>query len=288
LRFLLLIARLPIFIWYGFAWLLYVVAYYILGYRYEVVKSNLQFAFPEKSDQEIKRISKEFYRYLAEWMVEILKLPTFSEDTIKKRCHITPNEAFEQLKMEANGAIILTAHLGNWEWAGQRMGLALKQPVNVVYKQLSSNTMNRLMKHVRTSFGNEVSSMSEISRKLLESHNRGLVSCYLADQSPTRKQAGYWPTFLNRPAPFFTGPAKAAIKLNLPVYYGHIARVSKGYYQITLHQIAANPGQWDATAITEQYVRHLEASIRSQPANWLWSHRRWKRSHLANSASNGS
>ena len=281
MRLLFALARLPLTFWYAFAWGLYVVAYYLLGYRYQVVIANLKNAFPEKTPSEINAIAKQFYRYLADWMVEILKLSTFSTKAIKQRCLITQNEAFEALKQENSGAIILTAHLGNWEWAGQRIGLELEQPVNVVYKELSSTWVNYFMKTVRTRFGNEVSAMREISRKLLESQRRGLVSCYLADQSPTRQQAGYWPNFLNRPAPFFTGPAKAAIKLNLPVYYGHISRLSRGYYQITLYQIAAEPAKWNASQITEKYVRHLEASIHAQPANWLWSHRRWKRSHLA-------
>lgn len=256
-------------------------AYYILGYRYHVVYKNLWHAFPEKDEKALKAIAGQFYHYLADWMVEILKLPTFSKAEVKKRCKITPNEAFDQLQGESQGAIVLTAHLGLWEWAGQRVGLALDQPVNVVYKKLSSPFINKLMKHVRTCFGNEVSSMKEISRKLLKSSSRGLVTCYLADQSPTRQHAGYWADFMNRPAPFFTDPAKAAIKLNLPVYYGHIERVKRGYYQVTFYQIAANSKEWTPEGITEKYVRHLEDSIKAQPANWLWSHRRWKRSHLA-------
>ena len=281
MRIALLIARLPLPVLYRLSWLMFVVAYYLIGYRYSVVYDNLRHAFPDRDKAGIRALARQFYRYLAEWIVEILKLPTFSEAEMKRRCRITGNTAFAQLSREKHGAIVLTAHLGNWEWAGQRVGLAVEQPLNVVYKALSSEGVNQFMKHVRTRFGNEVSSMNEISRKLVKSHQRGLISCYLADQSPLTQSAGYWPTFMNRPAPFFTGPAKAAIKLNLPVYYGHIERMTRGYYQITLYQLAAAPQQWSPEAITEAYVRHLEASLEAQPANWLWSHRRWKKTHLA-------
>ena len=281
MRLALLIARLPLSVLYRLAWLLYVIAYYLLSYRYKVVYHNLQHAYPEKSQAELQSIARQFYRYLAEWVVEILKLPALSADEIKQRCRITDNDAFAQLQAEKHGAMVLTAHLGNWEWAGQRVGLALDQPLSVVYKQLSNKTVNRFMNHVRTCFGNEIADMREISRKLMKTHERNLVSSYLADQSPLRRSAGYWPTFMNRPAPFFTGPAKAAVKLNLPVYYGHIERVKQGYYQVTFHKLAEACKDHSPEAITEAYVRHLEASLKLQPANWLWSHRRWKKTHLA-------
>jgi len=186
---------------------MYVVAYYVVGYRYKIVYNNLRHAYPDRDEATIRAYARQFYRYLAEWIVEILKLPTFSEAEMKRRCRITGNTAFTQLSREKHGAIVLTAHLGNWEWAGQRVGLAVEQPLNVVYKALSSEGINQFMKHVRTRFGNEVSSMNEISRKLVKSRPRGLINCYLAAKSPVTQHPSHWPKFITTPTPLFAGPA---------------------------------------------------------------------------------
>ena len=65
------------------------VCYYILwtsGYRRKVVMKNLRNSFPEKSEQEIVRIAKQFYRYLADLTLETVKTMTMTEQQSRERC----------------------------------------------------------------------------------------------------------------------------------------------------------------------------------------------------------
>ena len=64
--------------------LIYVMLYYVVGYRRDVVRINLKNAFPEKSEEEIKRIEKNYYKYLSGLIFEIIKMSTISEKQIRR------------------------------------------------------------------------------------------------------------------------------------------------------------------------------------------------------------
>jgi len=55
-----------------------------------------------------------------------------------------------------------------------------------------------------------------------------------------------------------------------------IQRVKRGKYEMMLSLVAGNPEEYADGEITSGYANKLESIIRANPANWLWSHRRWK------------
>jgi hypothetical protein len=50
----------------------------------------------------------------------------------------------------------------------------------------------------------------------------------------------------------------------------------RGDYVVHIREITAAPRQAFDGWITQEHMRMLEQSIRERPADWLWSHRRWK------------
>lgn len=275
--FLYLLAILPFPLLYILSEALYGFVFYLTGYRKKVVLNNLRNAFPEYNDRKIQRTARQFYRHLSDLVLETIKTLAISREKLIQRCSIVENESFRALKQARQGAIILTAHYGNWEWAGQSLGLQLDQPVNVVYKPLRSGTLNHVLRLIRTYKGNEVSSMRNVMRNLVRGKERGLVSCFLADQTPLPENTGYRGNFLNQDTPFFTGPGRIAQKLGLPVFFGEIHKLQRGYYRIEIQQITPDASDTEPPEITAEYARLLEKGIKKQPHTWLWSHRRWKR-----------
>src|SRR5688572_11617943 len=86
--FLYLVSLLPFWFLYLIADVLFIVIYYITGYRRKVVQQNLRNAFPEKSEQERNEIERDFFRYFADLIVEIVKGITLSERQLIKRIKI--------------------------------------------------------------------------------------------------------------------------------------------------------------------------------------------------------
>ena len=96
------------------------------------------------------------------------------------------------------------------------------------------------------------------------------------DQKPSDPKRVSWNQFLNRKTAFFKGPEFVARRYNNIVYFGEIVKIKRGYYSIKIKLAYDNPKYTQEGEITEAYVRHLEDSIKRQPENWVWSHRRWK------------
>ena len=67
--------------------------------------------------------------------------------------------------------------------------------------------------------------------------------------------------------------------MNNAVFYIDLSRPKRGYYTATFHLITRNPSEWKEHELTRRFFQLLEETIRREPAYYLWTHNRWKRSH---------
>jgi Kdo2-lipid IVA lauroyltransferase/acyltransferase len=274
------IARLPFPVIYALSDFLFFVVYYFLKYRRDVVDDNLRHAFPQYTEKERIKIRKQFFRELADLAMETIKTLTITREELLDRCRMIDNEGSRHYFANPNGTVMLTAHFVNWEWCGNVFGLLTKdRPVQVVFLKIKNRLFNEVMKNIRTRFGNQAVHMEHSFRTIMQQKDLKMVTCFLADQTPQVHQIGHWAMFLNRMTPFFNGPEKIAARLNQAVYYTTIRRTSRGRYEIDMELVTENPANEKPGFVMDEYARRLEAAIRQQPANWLWSHRRWKHSY---------
>ena len=262
---------------YGISDVVYFLIYRVVGYRKKVVFENLHNSFPEKSEEEIKQIAKGFYQHLADIFVEFLKGYSISEEEILKRNKVLNPEVLFKYKPLNQPVILITGHIGNWEWIIHPMKLT-GIPMDIVYQKLSNNFINNLTIFVRGRFSTTPLIEKEDSiRKTIERNAifRGL--CLASDQSPTHWKSAYWMKFLHQDSGFFTGTERIARKFDYPVIYTDMRKVKRGFYEIEFIEIA-KPSYKDLPVgeITERFVKMLEKSIQANPSEYLWSHRRWK------------
>jgi Kdo2-lipid IVA lauroyltransferase/acyltransferase len=97
-----------------------------------------------------------------------------------------------------------------------------------------------------------------------------------ADQNPGHPANSYWMPFFGKPVPFVTGPGKGAVKYNTAVIMVGFQKVKRGYYHFEATLIAEDGMHSTPQELTRLYKIALENVIRKDPANYLWSHRRWK------------
>ena len=81
---------------------------------------------------------------------------------------------------------------------------------------------------------------------------------------------------MSQPTNAMQGSMGVACKLSHSVLYLKMKRVKRGQYEMTLIPICDDASQVAADVILRKYYDHLEEEIRETPANWLWSHKRWK------------
>ena len=275
--FLWIISILPFRLLYIFSDGVYFFIYHIIGYRKKVVKRNLSLVFPEKSENELKKIIKGFYHHLCDMMVESIKSMTISEAEIKKRFAFTNIE--EILKHEKNNKsiVLMCAHYGNFEWI-----FILQKYVNSkgygVYKRLRNKYFDRLIKRIRAKYNSELITTKETVPTLIASKRRGELSIngFASDQSPKLKKAFHWNTFMGIKVPIHTGAEMLAKKLDMPVVFFAVKKIKRGFYETTFKTIAANPKDFNDYKITDIFLNLVEVQIKEAPEYYLWTHKRWK------------
>jgi KDO2-lipid IV(A) lauroyltransferase len=272
-----LISLLPFWLLYKISDLLYYILYYIVKYRRNVVQQNLHGAFPEKSEEELKAIEKEYFRYLADLVVESVKLFTISEKEVMKRMHCPNFSLIEGYFSEGKSVIGALGHYGNWELAGHCLSLLTNSKKRVIiYKPLTNTTFDDAVKKMRSRFGATLIAMQNTMRALIGLKNERSISVLVSDQTPVLTDGTYFTRFLNQQTPVFLGVEKLSKLLNNVVVFCDIRRIKRGYYNVTfvpLFEDAKNTAEYE---ITRAHVRYLEEVIKHEPAYWLWSHRRWK------------
>ena len=274
--FLYLMSLLPFWALYLLSDFLFIVIYYITGYRRKVVQENLRNSFPEKSEEERRIIEKKYFQYLGDLIVETIKMISASEKSVRKRVTGTNIELINNYFAEGRSIVGAVGHYCNWEVANLGLNYYFHKPIVVVYKPLSNKIFDEFFLKMRSRFGSRLVAMKNIARTLVSLRKESTFSLLVADQTPVAHEATYFTEFLNQPTAFFLGIEKLAKLTDQVVVFCDVRRVKRGYYEYTFIPVAEKAKETAEHEITEAYVRCLETMIRREPQYWLWSHRRWK------------
>lgn len=271
------ISLLPLGILYGFSRFLYFVLNYIVGYRRKVIFNNLKNSFPEKSDKEIKAIQKKFYKNFADYMVETLKCFSISQEELNKRHTYSNLEIFRECRKEGKDVILMAGHIFNWEWF---VGLAQNLPelkTVAIYHKIRNEFWNDHINAIRGKFGTVPLDMKNTARFMMGTENIGDQSyLFVADQSPKKGNIQHSIQFLNQETPVFIGFDKIAIKRDMAVIFCKTVKLKRGYYHTTFERIMPDGKQFEPNEVVDKFFHKLEDTIKENPDNWLWSHKRWK------------
>ena len=269
------ISRLPLFVLYRLSHFFYLLTWWVLGYRKKTVFKNLLLAFPEKTPAEREKIAKEFYRHFWDNWLEALKLLSISPKDLRSR--VTGNlDALDEIHATGKLCYILLGHQFNWEWANAYVTLRGPFPILAAYSPLSNKIFDRLFLYLRRRFGTVLLAFNNMRRGMLPYRNSQYALALMADQSPPQPEKSYWINFFDTPTAFLKGPESGARLGNLPVVFVSLSRPRRGYYHLDAVLLTANAGLLVPGELTKLYVQQLEASIRANPASYLWSHNRWK------------
>jgi Kdo2-lipid IVA lauroyltransferase/acyltransferase len=270
-----LLSLLPWFVMYGISDLLAFLTWNVFGYRKDVVLGNLAIAFPEKPEAERVRIAKAFYRNFTDAIVESIKVISMGEKALRKK--FVPNmEQAETLSKLGKNIHIHAMHNFSWEIVNLGVSMVWKMPFMGVYMPIGNKHLEKIFRKVRSRYGTILVPATDFKTKFRGYEQQRYSIALVADQNPGSPAHAYWANFFSKPAPFVRGPEKSARSRDLAVFFGHFFPVRRGVYSIDLKMITLNAAGTTEGELTLSYIRYVEECIRKQPANYLWSHRRWK------------
>jgi KDO2-lipid IV(A) lauroyltransferase len=269
-------SRLPLRALYAFSTFLYLLAFYVVRHRHEVIRAQLDSVFPDSSPAERKAIHRRFLRNFCDVMVEVLKSVSMTESDMRAHVHIVNLEVARRYLDAGQSVMFVTSHLGNWEWLLHGVTLQLGYPVDAAYKPLHDQWAERLMLKIRSIFGARLVPAKELLADFLR--RRAIVRAVAmnADQAPVSTDKRYWTRFLGQDTAFYVGAEQIARATRLPILYVGMRRIRRGYYEVKFTRLWDGTEATDPNALTERYARACESDVLKSPADWLWSYRRWR------------
>lgn len=270
-----LLSLLPLRVLYFLGDCIYGLVFYIIKYRRTVVIDNLQHAFPEKTEKEILSIAKQFYHNFIDTFIEAIKLISSGKRFIKKHS-IGEYELLNGLISEGKNIHIMAAHQFNWEFGNLLYAMHLKIPFVGIYMPVSNKALDKIFYNLRKRYGTILISAKDFKNTMHSYFSKQYLLGLAADQNPGHPGNAYWMSFMGRLAPFVTGPARGAVKNNTAIVLVKFKKLKRGYYQFIPQLLVVEGSHYSPQQLTLLYKNELEKLIREDPANYLWSHRRWK------------
>lgn len=258
---------------------LYFLVYYVFCYRRRIVRKNLTESFPEKSEDDIKKIEKNFYSFFTDNILESLKMFTISRKEMLRRVKFVNVEEVDDLMRNGKSISLFLGHYGNWEWMSSIPLHINKEVVAAqIYHKLSNKNMDRLMLYVRERMGAVCVEMRKTARYVneLATENKVCIIGFIADQSPRKKDSRHFLHFLNHNTPVLTGTEKITKHYDFGAFFLDVKRVKRGYYEARFVKMHDNPKSLPDFELTAIYYQMLEKCIRTQPELYLWSHNRFR------------
>ncbi len=275
-----LLSLLPMWVHYILSDLMFILLYYILGYRKKVVSNNLATSFPEKTKEELRQTERGFYHFFCDYLAESVKLMTISRKNLKQRLVFKGTELVNQCVEEGQSCAVYLGHYGNWEWiTSLPLWVTPKAQCGQIYHPIENKDFDRLFLRLRQRMGAVCIPMQDTLRKILEfrQQKQPVVIGYISDQKPHWVNIHHWVDFLHHDTPVLTGTERIARKVNHAIFYMDVRRIRRGYYEAEFKLITREPQKMKEFELTDIYYQMLEKSIRRAPEFWLWSHNRWAR-----------
>ena len=254
------------------------IAYLVVGRHRRVAFEGLGVAFPQSSLRERKKITKDFFIFMAQASFELFYFLKNLDEL--KNISIQGREHLDKALNKGRGIIILTGHLGNFPL----MSLKLAKEgytVHFVARPMRDEKASDYIDRLRTDAG--VKTIFSYPRRecvqaIIEAlRNNELVIIQMDQNFGT---GGVWVKFFGKLAATPVGPITLALRTKAAIVPAYIFRESKGKHCVKVfpeEELILTEDKDETVLLNAiKFSRIIESWIKEVTYQWGWIHRRWK------------
>ena len=271
------ISILPFRLLYLLSDIIYVLVYYVLGYRKKTVRENLALTLSNLTRQERLVIEKKFFHHMCDMFLEMIKTMTISEAELNRRYQFSNLEVYTELEKKKKSIALLCAHYASYEWAVS-MNNHITFEGFAIYKKINNQYFDKLVRDIRSKFKATLITTKETIPTIRENNKNHRLGVYgfASDQSPKLSAVFHWSPFMGIEVPVHTGAEMLAKKYDMNVIFLQTKKIKRGFYTAHFEVLTQNISQVPNYEITEQFLKLVEKQIEEAPEYYLWTHKRWK------------
>lgn len=255
------------------------IVYRVFGIRAGVTERQIAAAFPEFTPEQVRRTAAASYDSLGRTSIETALLPGTSREEILARMERVEGwEYVEAALALGRGCIMVTGHIGNWEFGGAYVaarGVAFEAVTRGMANPVFEDYVTRTREQIGMMVIHDQDAVRRTPRALRANH----AVAFVADHDALGLASTFVP-FFGRPAKTPRGPAVFALRFDAPVVFIVSVREPSGGYAFLIEPVEVTPTgdrEADVDAIVLRYTQMLEARVREFPEQYFWQHRRWRR-----------
>ena len=254
-------------------------AYLCLSRRRAVALANLTLAFGGTGNpRELRALARRSFEHLGVTAAECCRLFFGRPGLLLGKVQVDGLSHLKAAMAQERGALLFTAHFGNWELLAAAHVLA-GYPLSVVIRPLDNPALEALLARCRERVHLRLIPKREALREVVAALGRGEMVGILLDQNATLREGVFVP-FFGRLASTSKGLALLAQKTGAPVVPIFIHREADGTPRVTVEPPVplqqSGDREADTLANTAAFTRIIERHIAAHPEQWFWVHRRWK------------
>ncbi len=259
--------------------------YYCIPFRKKIILQNIRRVFAKSlSQQEMEKLAKSFYSHLLTSLKENFAMRFMSLKQIAARASVLGHENVLDVIDHNKGAIILTGHFGNWEFAPIAGILNFKQykgRLHFIRRTLRVKFLEKILFRQYYKAGLHVIPKKNALFKACEALDQNDAIVFVMDQHASiESKDGISVEFFGEKAGTYRSLAMIARYTNVPVIPATCYRRADGQHVLqffkALPWVCAEDQEQEIYLNTLAYNQALEKIILERPEQWLWMHRRWK------------
>lgn len=244
----------------------------------DVAHKNLRFVYSaEKDDREIQDLARRVFEHFGRVAVEFFWGYKTSPERIRQIVQFDCSDTIRDALAQGRGAVVITAHFGNWELFGRSV-VCNGFPLSVVARDCNDPRQAAFINRMRERGGLKVISKNEPAARMLEALKANEMLALLPDQNAIDKPV--FVPFFGKLASCAPGVALLALRARCPILPGFLVRDQQGWHVDQWPPIEipdAGTMHEKIVRVSADYTKVIEQQIRRHPEQWLWFHDRWRR-----------
>ncbi|MFC1889304.1 lysophospholipid acyltransferase family protein [Thermodesulfobacteriota bacterium] len=253
---------------------------YWLKIRKSIAMTNLNIAFSNtKTEEEKDAIYKGSLINMGRHILNYMRVPLMDEK-FWSDFELEGEEKLKEIVNRGKGLVILGGHIGEWEIATSRVGMA-GYPVSMVAKRMPNPVIDKFLIDARLDMNQgTIPSKASMDRIIKGIKEHGEAITMAIDQNMMRHRAVFV-KFLGRIASVPRSVAWIVRETGAPVITGYSCRIAPGKFKTVLtEEVPWEPHPEDPEEEirinSRNHARAVEKIIYDNPELWLWVHRRFK------------
>lgn len=249
-------------------------AYLVNSKHRKIIKANLRFCFPQKSELEITQITKEIYENFAKFGFEFLKRQNATKDEIKELVSIDEMDILQKAFESKRTIVFITAHFGCWELI-PFIYASYFGAISIVTRTLDSALMNDLLIKNRTkNFDVELIDKVGGAKKMLLAIKKGRTLGILPDQDAADSESVVV-EFFGKKVNWNCGASVIAKKVDALLLPAFVYQKGDKYAVRCFEPMDAST--YSKEELSAYQAKCCEEIIKFHPSEYFFFHKRFKR-----------